>query len=1138
MKIKRIALIFIITLMGISAQAQTAKKQELVSQRVADAISKGKFYMKLSGMFDHEDEEDGNINMMLEMRIAVKDDVTMMRMPKMQQVSLVVDGYTYQLNEASKTYTPIPPQGVEPDFDFGKLNFQSQGVCKLNGADYYYDRYRCNSGQTITFYYNSNKVAAIDLGLKDVGMGVMNLLEFDTRIPDDMFFCLTPEWKRGGATTGMEALGIDQDAMMAEAMKNINPEDLPEGFDISQLMKGGGINTEAIMQQALSEIDPSELPEGMSINDIMSMAGAAGSNSSDLNQIKGIMGGLEQDSETVRKMLRMQGVPEEQINTMISNMFPDPNMTKELISGMEQQQARTQAVNNAPEPPKCSTPWHDPSQSCSLAAGSNLGAISVSGSKPNSPYIYISDLSAPTQVATYSKEVTDEGVWRAFNALVKETEGMSDDEATTYLMEHAGAMPTLADMRFVNGEVIERAVAICMLAPSALSYNNAGLLFFMNKDTQNALTYYQAAERCDKDSPTILANIAECFLELGDKAAARRYAERAVALAPDFGLAWQIITTLNLAEKRYAEAAETLFRSAATHFSEITAQQFFSLWLVVQEGSAYVCQGIDQYRLFHNIFSEKNLELLTKATQSGYSKQEGLDIPANQVDMPWLVQNGNLHLTYTSMDKRFKEADKEIKSWLERNDQLEKDNIDIPLMMAMGMGNYQAELEGMKQNVQNYTGFNISLPDIPTTDLYAMASQQARGSYQGRYLLDACQYWCLKLWMEYYEGLYDYLNGGWYCEEKNIGKKSAAAIEKEEYEKVQEGVRNALLERALWVQAADHQACVEARNDCHERARSELESLRCEEEYLRCMIHANVKYCRAYNQYLGKWLETPKMFWEKYEQPLLEEYWLRMNALVAYCESTDLQEYYLNEVAYFINSKWIDDVDTAVRFGMDAELVWSDQVRSLEAQLDEVIAEINYLDQPKIEVIEKSGGELKNYGEKERNDLGFGIPLPWGEVGYRSNGEQYGFFFDNEATGESTFWGEDDSTEVLETYDCLASKPSPDDPKGYAETIGKWAAQDGTKKVVDAAAKGLGLGGVSALAPVNKSSSTRQRKITTDSKGNISSSEISYTDKRTIGVDALNMTKTRQRIRTGNAVRTVNHVQYNFLGIISVYETY
>ncbi len=1123
--------------MATTAFAQTAAKQEYVSQRIANAISSGKFYMKLSGMFSHENETDGNTSMMIEMEVAVRNGVAMMRMPKMQQVSLIANSCTYQLNEASKTYTPIPPQGVEPDFNFGKLSFQRQGVCKLNGVDYYFDRYRSYSGQTITFYYNSNKVAAIDLGLKEQGMGVMNLLAFDTRIPDNMYFCLSPEWKRGNM--GM-AGGIDQNAMMAEAMKNINPDDLPEGFDISALMKGGGIDMEAIKKQVLSEIDPKDLPEGMSIDQLMAMTGAGG-NAGTLNHLKQMSSEMKTSKEAMEKMLHAQGLPEAQIKTMLSNMFPDDDMMKQAIGAMEQQEARTSAVNNAPEPPRCSTPWHDSSQSCQLAAGNNLGAITVSGSKPHSPYIYMTNLNAPAQdlARTYSKEVTDEGVWRAFNALVKETEGMSGEEAETYLVEQCGALPTLAEMKFVNGEVIERAVAICMLTPSALAYNNAGLLFFCNKDTKNALTYYQAAERCDKDNPTVLANIAECFLELGDRAAARRYAERAVSLAPDFGLAYQILTTLNLSEKRYGEAAETLFRSAETHFSEITAQQFYTLWLALESGQAMVCQGVDFYRLFHDVFSQKNLDLLVKATRNGYVKKEGIDTPANQVNMPWLIQNGNLHLTYTALDKRGKEVEEKLKQLQDRNVQIEEQHIEIPLMLAMGMRNAAQEAADLTQFVKNITGFNLDkhLPELPSTDLYEMASQQARGSYDGCYLLDACQYWCLRLWMTYYEAQHRYLEGGWYCEDKRFGRKSEAASEREAWEKTYEGVASDLLKSALKVLALEEAACQEAYNACLESANTEIDRLRCKADYLRCQIRCNAKYVRNFNQYVGKGMEPTKLFYEKYTKPLIEEYWLRMNAMAAYCESTVMQEYFLNEVSQYINGKWIAEIGVAVKLGMWVEQEWSNRVRALEKELDEVVEQIIYLDQPVIQVVEKSGGELKNYGEKERPNRGFGIPLPWGEIGYRHNGEQYGFFFDNEATGKSTFWGEDDRTEVLETYDCLASKPHPDDPKGYAETLGKWAAQDGTKKVVDAAAKGLGLGAVSALAPVNKSSSMRQRKVTTDSKGNVSSSEIAYTDKRSVGIDALNMTQTRQRIRTGNAVRTVNHTQFNFLGIISIYET-
>jgi len=44
-----------------------------------------------------------------------------------------------------------------------KLTFKQQGECKVDGQPYYYDEYTFE-GTPVTFYYNSARVAIIDLG--------------------------------------------------------------------------------------------------------------------------------------------------------------------------------------------------------------------------------------------------------------------------------------------------------------------------------------------------------------------------------------------------------------------------------------------------------------------------------------------------------------------------------------------------------------------------------------------------------------------------------------------------------------------------------------------------------------------------------------------------------------------------------------------------------------------------------------------------------------------------------------------------------------------------------------------------------------------------------------------------------------
>ena len=1128
---------FLALLCGVFVSAQGTAKKELVSQRIADAITSGKYYMKLKGALDIDDE-DGNISMMPVMEIAAKGGVSMLRISELSTVSLIVNGYSYQLDEKSKTYMPMVSQAGEPDLNFGKLTFNGQGKCKLNGKEFYYDCWRSSDGRTIKFYYNSAKVSAVDFGLKEQGFGVMNLLAFDTRIPEKMYFCLSSDWKKSNMAGGGAMAGIDTEAMMAQALSQIDPSELPEGVDIKALMSGGGIDIRKMIEQ---ELGGEELPEGVSLDDLMNMAGMGGQSTSSSIQMLEMSKQQNEEINSYIEMMRGQGIPDEQLDYMKKSMMPDANMYDQSINALKQQEARTQAMTNAPEPPKCSDTWLDTSTGCQLAAGGDMGVITVSESHPTDrPYIYKDDLEEPTLLAVdMSKDVTDEGIWQAFDALVAETEGMTEEQAVDHIMEQCGILANAAEMHFVTGEVIERAVAICMLVPSVLTYNNAGLLFFYTGDTKNALTYYQEAEKQDKDNPTVLANIAECFLELGDRAAARRYAERAVNFAPDFGLAYQILTTINLAEGKYVAAAETLFRSAENHFSEITARQFYSLIMALSAGPLKVCEGFDHYKLFHLIFSEKNLELLTIATQAGFEKREGLDVPSEQIDLPWLIPSGKLQYVYPSLGERRKEMDEKVHRLMDDGERLLEKNKPLQAILAMGMNGYKGELGNLENMARSMASYNFKMPDIPEIDIYASASAQARGTYDGCYLLDARQYWCLQMWKAYYEGQYDYLQGYWYCEDKGLGKRPDALVQRNENKDIALEFENTILKTGLEKYYESTRRCQKAYDDCVASSRSELEELRCKEQYLRCMISCGVILVRDYYAVvIGNVVDTDRPYYEQYEKPLLEEYWLRMNAMSSYCEDIGTREYILNEVSQFINGERTKYMFTAEQFGLNIDQWWTQYVRTYEQELKEVIAEINYIDQPVIPVIEKSGGELKDYGEKERTHMGFAIPTPWGRVGYQHNGDQYGFFHENEASGTTTFWGEDGREEELETYDCLADNPHAPDQGGYAQVLGKWAAQKGAKDMVGKAAKGLGLGGVTALIPVNKSSSKRQRARVVDSQGNVSSSGISHTDSRTIGVDALNVTKTRKVVRSGNAVRTVNHVGYTFMGLIEINETW
>ena len=157
----------------------------LVSTPIVEAIESGKFYMKVS-------MDLGGRKATVEM--ASRAGVTMSRtqMPGMDAVTLAAGGVVYQLDEKSKTWTqgmgmvPVP----------GRMNFVRQGTCKVGGQNgWYFDEYAAD-GATITFYYNSDKVAIIDLG--DPQIGPMAMQSFSPTIPKHMYFCVGNDWTGEG----------------------------------------------------------------------------------------------------------------------------------------------------------------------------------------------------------------------------------------------------------------------------------------------------------------------------------------------------------------------------------------------------------------------------------------------------------------------------------------------------------------------------------------------------------------------------------------------------------------------------------------------------------------------------------------------------------------------------------------------------------------------------------------------------------------------------------------------------------------------------------------------------------------------------------------------------------------------------
>lgn len=175
-------------LSGLMLAESVVAQNVYVSHAIADAIHSGKAYLEMRSQ-------------MGPIRMALRGDVAMARMTAMgrQMVTLGTDKASFMLDEQKKTWSVIP-NNASPQLL--SLRFVGQGTCKVNGeSGWYYDEYATQTGQSVTFYYNSDKVAGIAFGGEMKAMGVMPLLSCSATVPADMYFCVGNDWRSSGAAS-------------------------------------------------------------------------------------------------------------------------------------------------------------------------------------------------------------------------------------------------------------------------------------------------------------------------------------------------------------------------------------------------------------------------------------------------------------------------------------------------------------------------------------------------------------------------------------------------------------------------------------------------------------------------------------------------------------------------------------------------------------------------------------------------------------------------------------------------------------------------------------------------------------------------------------------------------------------------
>ena len=1064
--------------------AQEASK-ELVSKRLVDAINSGKFYMKTGGSFRIDDGGDALFAEM-QMETATKGEVSMNRVTTngMKNVILSANGYNYVLDEAKKTYTAQAIEDAQGSGSMEKLTFVRQGTCQLNGTDYYYDEWKTASGHRFVFYYNSPKVAAIEMmgtGLVSEEMaGPMSLLSFNSSIPKSMYFCLGNEWKKseGGAST---MGGIDPSAYVPQ-----NVEGLPEGINMKDLMSGK-IDQAALIRKYVKKED---LPKGMTIDDVIAMSsGNAGVNAA-----------MKNLTPEQRKMMEQQTAMQQQ--------------TKQM-----QQQQQTMATN-APEPPRCSTPWTDNTQGTEMAAGIHLGELTLSGKRPTprDSYVYLADFQdAPASTSPrIDLNVTDEGVWLAFEEISKEIEQMSDAEALSYVDAISGDALTCAEIDMVTGQIVERAIAACMIYPSSYTYNNAGMLFVHINDESHALDYFKQAEKIDPENPAVLTNIADCYLASDNTGEVEKYVAKALMFAPDYGPALQMRTTLLLKQGKFEEAIKALFHCAAYYFSDVTASQFFSLMMQLQALESRMDGNNEENfkEVIDRLMSDENKALLKKATMAGFNKKPQAGQPDHR-KFEFTYEVASIMHQHKSLEAMHDAFHNDWEALQKRSDELTRDNTLYQLYFTMGFGSFTQSMDALENELNKITAVQ-GQADVYQGDNLSFANNgyemlcKTKGYEGGVSLLDARQFWCMMIWRSYYRLLMNWASG-YLGDVQNDGTVLGSCPE---------SYRNYHRVLHHWL---------ELRPKADESYRECLKGCASPDEIttMRNILGCNRSYWSSYeNPSTLNPHSARQQQYVKDIQPILEEYWATMSELAGYCNDATLQEYFLTEAMYDINALWPWGLREAARDGNNLAMWYKTQIIHYEAAIGQRISELKEEEAKKREAMKSKDARLKNYGEKDHPDYGFGINTPFGRIGFMQSDGQTNISFESKLTGKTTIKNlTTGNTTTMTTYKTLADEAREQAKKSPFD----WLKDQGKDKLIDKVGK-------TALNTKDMSKfkagfgQTRQHARTTDRMGNTVDTGDVHTRSFSIGGgdSPISATATETRHRSGNSFRVKNHLTVNF----------
>lgn len=443
---------------------------------------------------------------------------------------------------------------------------------------------------------------------------------------------------------------------------------------------------------------------------------------------------------------------------------------------------------------------------------------------------------------------TDGKVLGWLNYFETELAGWSEADQIEYFNSIADYMA----LSLVSGEfdwnMINMGQAAAMIYPTTYMINNLAAVLMGALEYRYAANWLEIGVKANEPNAVLYTNLAICYYELGDYTGAMEWAGKAVAADPGYGLAHLVMTCVHLQNGDDMLAIETLFKSMRSTYTETTSDLLRNLYRQVRtkagltDSTSYekTVKGMDTYISFElgeMVLTDHHIELLFEAAAAGVISN-GQDIPANQISLPYPANPADAVLGDDMWDSAASAADKEVEEMLKAT-----------------------------------KGYTVGGAD--------MEERQA---------------WCLAFLHTYYEykiyQLYDVMYRGVTFEEtgesgydKDFEEYTLSNLQWDADDRLQKILVN------YWNISEQHHQVM---YDAIDNAKSLKDEIRAKME---CEYKLVGPADRAHIAYSTRRMEL----YEENMRPLLEEYWLKMNAMLGYVSNEHVREMYGTKLLAVIN---------------------------------------------------------------------------------------------------------------------------------------------------------------------------------------------------------------------------------------------